>query len=217
MGKILYNKNITKEELLQHNIVIDDDVCIGENVVIHYNVCILKRSVIMDGADVGSNSIIENSIIGKQTKILSSNIVDSKIGEGVSVGPFAHIRQNSVVGNMCRIGNFVETKNSVIGDRSKIAHLTYVGDGEIGNDCNIGCGVVFCNYDGKNKHKTVLKDRVFVGCNSNLIAPVCLEKESFVAAGTTVTNNLPANALAVGRVRQITKEKYKNNKYIKDK
>lgn len=200
MKKVVFKKNVTKEY--------------NKNGIYIEKGCFIER-----GATIWSNNVILSGCkIYSGAELLPFNVVENcEIGSGSRVGPFAHLRPQTKIDKDCRIGNFVEIKKSTIGSGSKISHLTYVGDGEIGNDCNIGCGVVFCNYDGKNKHKTVLKDRVFVGCNSNLIAPVCLEKESFVAAGTTVTNNLPANALAIGRVRQITKEKYKNNKYIKDK
>lgn len=200
MKKVVFKKNVTKE-YNKNGIYIEKGCFVERGTIIWSNNIILNGSKIYSGAELLPFNVVENSEIGK----------------GSRVGPFTHLRPQTIISNDCRIGNFVEIKKSTVGSGSKISHLTYVGDGEIGKDCNIGCGVVFCNYDGKNKYKTILKDRVFVGCNSNLIAPVCLEKESYVAAGTTVTNNLPANALAIGRVRQITKEKYKNNKYIKDK
>ena len=113
-----------------------------------------------------------------------------------------------------RIGDFVEIKNAKIGDETKISHLTYVGDGDVGRNVNLGCGVVFVNYDGKKKHRTIVEDNAFVGCNTNLVAPVRVERDSFIAAGSTITDDVPQNALAIARARQINKEnwviKYKN-------
>ena len=130
------------------------------------------------------------------------------IHEGAVIGPFAHIRTGTKIGKNCRIGNFVEIKNSTVAEGSKISHMTYVGDAQIGQKCNIGCGVVFCNYDGKQKHETTVGDGVFVGSNSNLVAPVTLEDNSFVAAGSTVTKDVPSKALAIGRARQENKENW---------
>lgn len=213
MEKIIYSKDITKEDLLKRNIVISDDVEIGENVVLGFNVSITKRSKIASGCEIGTNSVIENALIGKDVKILSSYITDSKIGNNTTVGPFAHIRQNSVVGNACRIGNFVETKNSVVGDECKIAHLTYVGDAIMGKNCNIGCGVVFCNYNGQIKQKSILGNNVFVGSNVNLVAPLKIEDNSYIAAGSTITMNVAEEEFAIARAFQINKKDF-HNPYI---
>ena len=197
MKKVVFKKNVTNG-YNKKGIYIEKGCFVESGAIIWSNNVVLGESKIYSGAELLPFNYIENSEIGRNCKI----------------GPFAHLRPQTVINENCKIGNFVEVKKSVVGAGTKISHLTYVGDGEIGRDCNIGCGVVFCNYDGKNKHKTILKDKVFVGCNSNLIAPVCLEKESFVAAGTTVVNNVPSNALAIARVKQTNKENYKNNKYI---
>ncbi|MBR2030339.1 MAG: hypothetical protein IJ999_05490 [Clostridia bacterium] len=131
---------------------------------------------------------------------------DCSVGKNVSVGPFATIRPGSIIGDGCRIGNFVEVKNSVIKQNTKIAHLAYVGDAQVGCGVNVGCGVVFANFDGKTKHKTVVGDNCFLGCNSNLVAPLCIGDGCFVAAGTTVTKDVGADSFVIGRTRQSVKD-----------
>lgn len=151
---------------------------------------------------------IKDSIIGDNTVIYNSQIKNSSIGENNIIGPYAHIRENNKTGNNVKIGSFVELKNSIVNNNSKIPHLSYIGDSEIGEHVNIGCGVVTANYDGKNKHKTIIKDNAFIGCNVNLIAPVTIEENALVAAGSTITDDVPANALAIARSRQTNKEDY---------
>jgi len=125
------------------------------------------------------------------------------------VGHYGYMRPNTTIGHLARIGDFVEVKNSTIGDYSKASHLSYIGDTDIGNNANIGCGVVTVNYDGAKKHRTTIKDNTFVGCNVNLIAPVTVEEGAYIAAGTTVTKDVPKDALAIGRCRQENKEGWK--------
>lgn len=178
-----------------------------------------KGCFVEKGATIWSNNVIlNNSMIFSGATILPFNHIDnSEVHSGSVVGPFCRLRQGSKINNGCKVGNFVEIKNSTIGNKSKISHLTYVGDGEVGSCCNIGCGVVFCNYDGKNKHKTVLKDNVFVGCNSNLVAPIIIEKNSYIAASSTVTENVPEHSFVIGRSKAQIKENYKNKYVDKDK
>lgn len=174
---------------------------IGENVVF-CGVCIVE-----DGAIIQGNSYIENSVIHGGAKIFSSYVISSEIGEKTTVGPFAHVRMNSKIGNSCRIGNFVEIKNSSLDEGTKCAHLTYVGDATIGKRVNMGCGVVFANYDGKTKHHSTIGNDVFIGCNCNIVAPRTVGDNCFIGAGTTLTNDLPKNSFAIGRVRDTFKEK----------
>lgn len=181
---------------------IDLDVKIGKDVVIHPNVCIQGNSIIEDDCEIFSNTRIENSFVGSFTKIESSVVCNSKIGKRSSIGPFAYLRPNSHIGNEVKIGDFVEVKNSNVGDGSKISHLSYVGDADVGKGCNLGCGIVTVNYDGKNKNKTIIEDNCFVGCNVNLVAPVVVEKNSYVAAGTTITKKVDSGSLAIGRSKQ---------------
>lgn len=181
---------------------IDLDVKIGKDVVIHPNVCIQGNSIIEDDCEIFSNTRIENSFVGSFTKIESSVVCNSKVGKRSSIGPFAYLRPNSHIGNEVKIGDFVEVKNSNVGDGSKISHLSYVGDADVGKGCNLGCGIVTVNYDGKNKNKTIIEDNCFVGCNVNLVAPVVVEKNSYVAAGTTITKKVDSGSLAIGRSKQ---------------
>ena len=139
----------------------------------------------------------------------NSVLVDSKVGNKTNVGPFAYLRPNSNIGNNVKIGDFLEVKNATIEDNSKASHLSYIGDAHVGKDVNIGCGVVFVNYDGKNKYKSVVKDGAFIGSNSNLVAPVTVEEKGFIATGSTITENVPQGALAIARERQILKDKKK--------
>lgn len=188
------------------NTYIDKTVKISRDVTI-YPGCILEGSTVIDeDCVIGANTRIKNSILDKNVNVQNSVILDSKIGEGTSVGPFAYLRPGNVIGKHAKIGDFVEIKNSIFGDNSKASHLTYVGDAEVGNNVNLGCGVVFVNYDGKKKNKAVVEDDCFVGCNVNLVAPVTVKRDSYVAAGTTVTMDVPEGSLSIGRVRQENKE-----------
>ena len=152
---------------------------------------------------IGPNVIIKDSSIGNDTQILPGTIIESSIiGEETILGPNARIRPGTILGNKVKVGNFVETKKAILGEGTKANHLAYIGDAEIGKNCNIGAGTIFCNYDGANKHKTLLGDNVFIGSNSVLVAPVKLEDDSFVAAGSAVNTNIPKGNLAVGRTKQ---------------
>ena len=198
------------KEFKEKNIVVSASSKLSEKVKLGSNVCILGDSIIEEGVEIGANSVIESSHICKGTIIISSFVKDSVIGENSTVGPFAHIRDNSQIAENCRIGNFVEIKNSVIGRGCKMAHLAYIGDAEMGINCNIGCGVVFCNYNGKIKQKSYLGDNVFVGSNSNLIAPVILSDNAYIAAGSTINNDVDVGELAIARARQVNKKNFKN-------
>ena len=183
-------------------VFIDDGVKIGEGTVIEPCVQIRGKTEIGAHCLIGQNSRIENSILSDEVKVLSSVVLESRIGSGTNVGPFAYLRPNSVVGRNCKIGDFVEVKNSTLGDGTKASHLTYIGDSDLGNDINLGCGVVFVNYDGTNKYRSTIEDGAFIGCNTNLVSPVNVGKGAYIAAGTTVTKNVPEDALCVGRARQ---------------
>ncbi len=198
------------------NIIIDDTAIIGKDVKISDNVCILGKSVIGDRCEISPNSVIKDSYLGDGCIIVASHIEDSSLGKGCTVGPFAHIRANSKLGEKCRVGNFVEIKNSQIGNNSKMAHLAYVGDAIVGNNCNIGCGVVFCNYDGEKKQQSKLGDNVFVGSNANLVAPVSIADNAYIAAGSTINLDVGEGEFAIARERQTNKKNFKNP-YIKSK
>lgn len=196
-----------------NNTYIDCDAVISAGVVIEPYNFIKGKTVIKENAHIMSGNRIENCVISSEARIDSSRLYNSSIGAGTTVGPFAYIRPNTVVGKHCRIGDFVELKNCVIGDGSKVSHLSYVGDAELGNDCNVGCGVVFANYDGKNKFKSVVGNRVFIGSNANIVAPVEIEDRSFIAAGSTITSSVPSQALAVARARQRVIPNWSGNAY----
>lgn len=216
MNYIYYKSTIEKEELHRMNIVIDDGVIIAEGVKISHGVCLLGDTEIDEGVEIGSNSIIENANIESGVKIQSSVIKDSVIKKSSTVGPFAHIRNNTTIGENCRIGNFVEIKNTTIGDGCKIAHLTYVGDASLGVNCNLGCGVVFCNYNGEIKQFSTIGDNVFIGSNVNIIAPVNIGNWAYIAAGSTINKDIDIDEFSIARSRQENKKNfnnpYKNNK-----
>lgn len=196
-----------------NNTYIDCAAAIEAGAVIEPYNFIKGKTVIKSGAHILPGNRIENCVIGSNAKIDSSRLYNSSIGDGTTVGPFAYIRPNTVVGKNCRIGDFVELKNCVIGDGSKVSHLTYIGDAELGLDCNVGCGVVFANYDGKNKFRSVVGNRVFIGSNANIVAPVEIADRAFIAAGSTITNNVPTQALAVARARQTLIPSWRGNVY----
>ena len=157
-------------------------------------------------------SRISDSDIGDNTSVLSAVILNSTIGENVSVGPFAYIRPGSYIADRVKVGDFVEIKNSKIDSGTKISHLTYVGDSDVGYGVNFGCGTITVNYDGLKKHRTVIGNNVFIGCNTNLVAPVEVGDNAFIAAGSTITDEIPPKSFAIARQRQITKENYVENK-----
>ena len=161
--------------------------------------------IIEDGACIKRNNTIINCVIGKDSVITDSFIEDSVVGKNVNVGPFSHIKAHSVIGDDSVIGNYVEVKNSVIGKNTKIKHLTYVGDATIGDNCNIGCGVIFVNYNGRKKQKITIGNNCFIGSNVNLIAPLNIADNCYICAGATVTNNLKKGDFVIGRVREIIK------------
>ncbi len=192
---------------------IEDSVVVGAGVTIEPFVVVRGNSIIMDGATIGSGSVIIDSVIGSDSVVLSSRIVDSVVSSGCSIGPYAHIRNNSAIAEQCRIGDYVEIKNSTLGSGTKASHLSYIGDSIIGKQCNIGCGVIFVNYDGKHKHISHIGDRVFVGCNSNIISPVNIGNRVYIACGATVNVDLADDAFVIGRSQLTVKEGY-SSKYI---
>lgn len=175
----------------------------GNDVVIDANVIFEGKVTLGNGVQIEANCIIRDTGIGDNTRILAgSNIDGATIGRNASVGPYARLRPGTVLQDEVKVGNFVETKNAILGKGSKASHLAYLGDAVIGDGVNIGAGTIICNYDGVNKHKTVIGNNVFVGSNSVLIAPVTLADNAFVAAGSAINTDVPANALAVGRGKQ---------------
>lgn len=185
---------------------IDADVTVGPDTILEPFVQLLGNTHIGEDSRIRSYSVLQNSNVGSRVLVRNHCVLDdSTVGDGAFIGPFAHLRPGCQIGAEAHVGNFVETKNARLGVRSKANHLTYLGDVTIGNGCNIGAGVITCNYDGVNKHPTQIGDRVFVGSNSTLVAPVQLEDDSYVAAASCITEPVPAGALALGRARQTVK------------
>lgn len=181
---------------------IDSGVRIGVDSVIYPNTIIEGKSVIGSNCKLGPNSQIVNTTIGDNTEVTFSSVVDSGISDNCSIGPFSRIREKAFISNKCKIGNFVELKKTIFDEGVKASHLAYIGDAEVGTKTNIGAGTITCNYDGKKKHKTLIGENVFVGSNSTLVAPVSLEPDSYIAAGSVITQAVPSYALGVGRARQ---------------
>ena len=185
---------------------IGKNVIIGQDTIIHPGAILIGKTIIGSDCIIGHNSKIQDSHLGSFISVESSTITQSKIDDYTSVGPYAYLRPGSDIGKHVKIGDFVEVKNSSIGDYSKASHLAYIGDAEIGKHVNIGCGVVFVNYDGKNKNKTIVEDHGFIGSNSNLVAPVIIREHGYVASGSTITKEVPKGTLAVARSKQENKE-----------
>ena len=188
--------------------VIETNVQIGEGTVIHGGNTLQSGTVIGKGCTLYPNNRLDAAVIGDYVTVESSVLLRCKVGDRTTVGPYAYLRPDAEIGEHCRIGDFVEIKNSVIGDGTKVSHLTYVGDSDLGKDINLGCGVVFVNYDGKVKNRSRVDDHAFVGCNCNLVSPVHIGENAYLAAGSTVVEDVPADALFVARSRGVIKENW---------
>lgn len=199
------------------NTYIEADVEIGSDTTILPGTMLKGKTIIGADCTIGPHSEIVSCQIGDGTVIRQSAAHNSSIGSKVNIGPFAHIRPESNIDDDVKIGNFVEIKKAVFGKGSKASHLSYIGDAEVGSDVNIGCGSITVNYDGKNKFLTKIEDEVFIGCNSNLVAPVTIGKGAYVAAGSTITKDVPGNALSIARAHQVNKENYVDKLNLKNK
>lgn len=189
-----------------NNTYIDVDVQIGRDTIIYPGAILEGKTIIGENCIIGPNSRLVDVEVEDDVTIQNSVVLESKIMQGANVGPFAYIRPESVIGKDVKIGDFVEIKKSIIGDGTKVSHLTYIGDAEVGRGCNFGCGTVVVNYDGTKKHKTIVKDKAFIGCNTNLVAPVTIGEGAYIAAGSTITQDVPDGALAIAREKQVNKE-----------
>jgi len=209
--KIILKKHIESGVFIES----ESDVSIDYGVKIANSAKICRFTVIKGETEIGENTIvgpfcdITDSIFGQNVKCVSSTLIGATVGSGTTVGPYSYLRQGSVIGENCRIGDFVEIKNSVIGNGTKVSHLAYIGDATIGEKVNVGCGVVFVNYDGKNKNRATVGDGSFLGSNCNFIAPITIGKNVFVAAGSTVTKNLLDNDFCIAREREYIKHDWK--------
>jgi bifunctional UDP-N-acetylglucosamine pyrophosphorylase/glucosamine-1-phosphate N-acetyltransferase len=193
--------------------VIDSDVEIGADTVIEPFVQLLGRTKVGSECRIRSYSVIRNTEIGDGVSVLPGCVMDdSRIANHAIVGPYSRLRPGSDIGEGAHVGNFVETKKTKLGKRSKANHLTYLGDSEIGAGVNVGAGTITCNYDGIHKHKTIIEDGVFVGSDSILVAPIKIGKGSYIAAASCITEDVPADSLALGRARQTVKEGWAREK-----
>lgn len=199
---VSYHQNTGVSVLSPGNTYIDPRVTIGPGTIILPGTILRGSTVIGANCQIGPNALIENCAVGDGCVVNASQAYDSTLGSGVRVGPFAHIRPKCQVGDGCKVGAYVEIKNAVFGQDTKMAHLTYVGDADVGSRVNFGCGTITSNYDGFRKFRTVIGDDVFIGCNTNLVPPVAVGDGAYVAAGTTVTRDVEPDSLAIGRVRQ---------------
>ena len=187
------------------NTYIDPRVTIGAGTVLLPGTILRGDTVIGENCEIGPNAMIADCEVGDGCVVNASQMNESVLGRDVHVGPYAHIRPRCQVGDGCKVGAYVEIKNAVFGPGTKMSHLTYVGDADVGAGVNFGCGTITSNYDGFRKHRTVIGDNAFIGCNTNLIPPVTVGEGAYIAAGTTVTKDIPPDALAISRVRQENK------------
>lgn len=200
---------------IPESVYIEDGVEIGNDTEICQNVTLKSGTKIGSNCTVGQGSVLEGAIIHDNVDVLSSVIINSEIDENTTVGPFAYVRPNCRVGKDVKVGDFVELKNSNIDDGTKISHLTYIGDSDVGKHVNFGCGTVTCNYDGKNKYRTVIGDDCFVGCNTNFVSPINVGDGVYIAAGSTITEDIPENSLSIARARQVNKDNWKDKRDTK--
>ena len=194
------------------SVYIEDGVEIGNDTEICQNVTIKSGTKIGSDCVIGSGSMLDRAVIHDGVDVLSSVILESEVDEGTHVGPFAYIRPNCHVGKEVKVGDFVELKNSNIDDGTKISHLTYIGDSDFGKRVNFGCGTVTCNYDGKKKYRTTIGDDCLVGCNTNFVSPINVGDGVYIAAGSTITEDIPENNLSIARARQVNKEGWKDKR-----
>ncbi|MDR1664530.1 MAG: hypothetical protein LBR83_06395 [Clostridiales bacterium] len=201
-------------------IILDPDAAyIGADVKISAGAVLYPGVILEGGCEIGSGAVIgpdarlTDTVVKENATVQYSVLNGATVGAETSVGPFAYLRPGAVIGDHCRIGDFVEVKNAKVGNYTKASHLAYIGDADVGEGVNYSCGAITVNYDGKDKHRTVIRDNAFIGCNSNLIAPVEVGENAFVAAGSTVTENVPADALAIARQRQTNKAEWRKKKF----
>ena len=208
-AECILRKRINNKHLDNGVTIIDpQNTYIGIDVEIGKDTIVYPGNILEGNTKIGSNCIlyqnsrIKDSIIEDGTDVQSSVILDSKIGKNTTVGPFAYIRPETTIGNNARIGDFVEIKKSTIGNGTKVSHLTYIGDATVGEECNFGCGTVVVNYDGKVKNKTIIGNHSFIGCNTNLVSPVEVKDNTYIAAGSTITQEVPEGNLSIARAKQ---------------
>jgi len=214
-------REMKSEELINKGVTVADparldirgEVEVGKDCLVDVNVILEGNIVLGDNVHIGPNTVLKNVTIGNNSKIEAfSHLESATVGDGCVIGPYARLREGSNIQNSAKVGNFVETKNSTLGTGSKANHFTYLGDTEIGASTNIGAGTITCNYDGTNKHKTLIGNKSFIGSNTSLVAPVTVGSNATVAAGSVITKDVPDGALGVGRSKQNNKENWSKKK-----
>ena len=214
-------RDMNAEDLLEQGITLADkartdvrgDVTAGSDCELDVNVILEGKIELGNNVSIGANNYLKNVVIGDNTRIEPfSHLCNAQVGANCNIGPYARLREGSVIEDAAKVGNFVETKKTILGKGAKANHFTYLGDAEIGDNTNIGAGTITCNYDGENKHKTSVGENSFIGTNSSLVAPVEIGKNAYVGAGSVITKDVPDNALAVGRGKQVIKEGYSKDK-----
>ena len=221
--RILRNRKL--RELMDAGVTIIDpattyvapEVVVGSDTILHPGTILEGNTVIGKECEIGPHTRFTNVKVGDNNVIHFTYAHDCEIKNGTDIGPYVHLRPNTVIGDKVHIGNFVEVKNSIVGEGTKFPHLSYIGDSDVGDGVNIGCGTITVNYDGKIKHRTRIDDGAFVGCNTNLVAPVHVGSYSYIGAGSTITKDVPDKALAVGRARQMIKENWVTDDTFKKK
>jgi len=207
-------------EFISDSVFIDPEVQIAPGAVILPG-CILRgNTVIGAGCVIGPNTLLENTVVGDGSTVNASQCYDSRLGSNNKIGPFTHVRAGTVTGEGVHLGAYVETKNADFAEGNTVSHLTYIGDADVGKYCNFGCGTVTCNYDGEGKYRTEIGDYAFIGCNTNLVAPVKVGSRAFTAAGSTIGRDVPDGALAIERAKQAEVEGWgarKLEKYVEKK
>lgn len=196
------------------SIYIEKNVHIGADTILYAGTQLKGNTRIGESCEIGPNADITDTEIASHVTIKHSTLIEAKVAGHTSVGPYAYLRPKATIGEHVKIGDFVEVKNAHIGNHTKVSHLTYIGDGQVGESVNVGCGVVFVNYDGENKNQTIVGDHAFIGCNTNLVAPVKVGERAYIAAGSTITEDVPDEALAIARERQVNKTNW-SSKYKK--
>ena len=223
IGTAEQNERIQK--LTESGVIIpmNNGIFIGKEVTVESGTVILPGCVLTGkthiGKDchIGPDTWLFDTEVGNESSLNNVQAYECKILDGADIGPYVHIRPNSVIGNKVHLGNFVEVKNSTVGDSTSVSHLTYIGDSDVGKHVNFGCGCVTVNFTGKEKFRTTVGDHAFIGCNTNLVAPVTVGDYGYTAAGSTITDDVPENALAIARAKQINKEDWvKINKPYRD-
>lgn len=193
-------------------VYVEDSVTVGAGTLLLPGTILRGDTVIGKNCEIGPNTMITDCTVGDGAVINSSQCNQSVIDPGAHVGPFAYIRPNCHVGRDVKVGDFVELKNATLGEGTKVSHLTYIGDCDVGRECNFGCGTVLVNYDGKKKYRSTIGDHCFIGCNTNLVSPVKLGDWAYTAAGSTITEDVAEGELAIARARQINKKQWKDRR-----